>query len=82
MAVAGAGCAALTDRLDAALSSRREVLQLDIDLADGRLLAWLYDRGEVLSRADRDQTARVTVALDPPDVARFHRQFPGAHRLH
>jgi GTPase len=81
-ALTGAGCAALTDRLDATLSSRREILELDVDLADGRLLAWLYDRGEVLSRADRDQTARVTVALDPPDVARFRRQFPGADRLH
>jgi len=81
-ALTGAGCAALADRLDTALSSRREILQLDVDLADGRMLAWLYDRGEVLSRADRDQTAHVTVALDPPDVARFRRQFPGTDRLH
>jgi GTP-binding protein HflX len=81
-ALTGAGCDALIERLDAALSSRREVLQLDIDLADGKLLAWLYDRGEVLSRDDREQTAHVTVALDPPDVARFRRQFPDADRLH
>jgi GTP-binding protein HflX len=81
-ALTGAGCEVLTDRLDQALSSRREVLRLTIDLADGKQLAWLYDRGEVLSRDDRDQTAHVTVALDPPDVARFRRQFPGADRLH
>jgi GTP-binding protein HflX len=81
-ALTGVGCDALTARLDAALSSQREVLTLDIDLADGRKLAWLYDRGEVLSRDDHEQTAHLTVALDPPDVARFRRQFPGPDRLH
>jgi GTP-binding protein HflX len=81
-ALTGAGADALIERLDQALSGRREVLRLDVDLADGRMLAWLYDRGEVLSRDDRDQTAHVTVALDPPDVARFRRQFPDADRLH
>ena len=79
-ALTGAGCDALIERLDQTLSSQREILTLEVDLADGRQLAWLYDRGEVLSRADRDQTARLTVALDPPDVARFRRQFPD--RLH
>jgi len=81
-ALTGAGTDQLIARLDQALSSQREILKLDVDLADGRMLAWLYDRGEVLSRDDRDQTAHVTVALDPPDVARFQRQFPAAHRLH
>ncbi len=81
-ALTGAGCEDLTARLDDELSSRREILRLDIDLADGRMLAWLYDKGEVLSRDDKDQTARVTVALDPPDVARFERQFPDAQRVH
>jgi len=38
--------------------------------------------GEVLSRDDRDQTAHLTVALDPPDVARFRRQFPDAGTIH
>ncbi|HUA56291.1 MAG TPA: GTPase HflX [Candidatus Sulfotelmatobacter sp.] len=81
-ALTGEGCDRLTARLDDALSSRREILRLDVDLADGRMLAWLYDKGEVLSRNDQDQTARLTVALDPPDVARFRRQFPDADRPH
>jgi GTP-binding protein HflX len=81
-ALTGAGTDDLIERLDQELSGRREILRLDVDLADGRMLAWLYDKGEVLSRDDRDQTAHVTVALDPPDVARFRRQFPDAGSLH
>ncbi|MBV8166737.1 MAG: GTPase HflX [Alphaproteobacteria bacterium] len=81
-ALTGAGTDTLIERLDQELSGRREILRLDVDLADGRKLAWLYDKGEVLSRDDHDQTARLTVALDPPDVARFRRQFPDADRLH
>jgi GTP-binding protein HflX len=81
-ALTGAGTDGLIARLDQELSSQREILRLDVDLADGRKLAWLYDKGEVLSRDDRDQTAHLTVALDPPDVARFRRQFPDADRLH
>ena len=81
-ALTGAGCEALIERLDEELSGRREILRLEIDLADGRLLAWLYDKGQVLSRDDREQTAHLTVALDPPDVARFRRQFPDAALLH
>jgi len=81
-ALTGAGTDALIERLDQELSGRREILRLDVDLADGRKLAWLYDKGEVLSRDDRDQTAHLTVALDPPDVARFRRQFPDAGTIH
>jgi GTP-binding protein HflX len=81
-ALTGEGCDLLTARLDQELSNRREILELEVDLADGRMLAWLYDRGEVLSRDDRDQTAHVTVALDPPDVARFRRRFPDPDRVH
>jgi GTP-binding protein HflX len=77
-ALTGAGCDVLVERLDEELSGRREILRLEIDLADGRMLAWLYDKGQVLSRDDRDQIAHLTVALDPPDVARFRRQFPDA----
>jgi GTP-binding protein HflX len=81
-ALTGAGTDALIERLDQELSGRREILRLDVDLADGRKLAWLYDKGEVLSRDDRDQTAHLTVALDPPDVARFRRQFPDVTSIH
>jgi GTP-binding protein HflX len=77
-ALSGEGCDLLLKRLDQQLSAIRRVVELDVDLADGKLLAWLYEKGEVLARADEEQTAHVRVALDPPDMARLLRDFPGS----
>lgn len=75
-ALTGFGCEDLVSSIDRFFSAQRMVLDLDIDLSDGRALAWLYARGEVLGRDDRDSIAHITVALDPPDLARFRRDFP------
>jgi GTP-binding protein HflX len=74
-ALTGAGCPELVASIDRFFSAQRMILDLDIDLTDGRALAWLYARGEILERADHDQIAHVTVALDPPDLARFRKDF-------
>ena len=74
-ALTGFGCEDLVAKIDQFFSSQRMILDLDINLSDGRALAWLYARGEVLERDDRDEIAHVTVALDPPDLARFRRDF-------
>ena len=74
-ALTGFGCQDLVTKIDQFFSSQRMILDLDINLADGRALAWLYARGEVLERDDSDEVAHVTVALDPPDLARFRRDF-------
>lgn len=74
-ALTGFGCPDLVTKIDQFFSSQRMILDLDINLTDGRALAWLYARGEVLERDDSDEVAHVTVALDPPDLARFRRDF-------
>ena len=74
-ALTGFGCGDLVSAVDRFFSAQRMILDLDIDLSDGRALAWLYARGEVLGRDDRDSIAHITVALDPPDLARFRRDF-------
>ena len=74
-ALTGFGCGDLVSAIDRFFSAQRMILDLDIDLSDGRALAWLYARGEVLGRDDRDSVAHITVALDPPDLARFRRDF-------
>ncbi|WP_448208098.1 GTPase HflX [Azospirillum sp. sgz302134] len=76
-ALTGAGLDELLGLLDRRLSSGRLVVELDVDLADGRALAWLYEHGQVLDRHDEDGYAHLRVALDPADVARFESQFAG-----
>ena len=74
-ATTGMGLEDLGDLLDRRLSSERRVVELDVSLADGKSLAWLYQRGQVLDRRDEDGVAHLRVALDPADVARFENQM-------
>ena len=42
-------------------------------LSDGATIAWLYRHGEVRSRHDDGEIARLTVALDAAASAQFER---------
>ena len=72
-ALTGDGCNDLMAAIDARLAAQRTVIELDVDYADGKTLAWLYRRGQVLNREDREEGAYLTVALDPADLARLER---------
>ncbi|MCA8927903.1 MAG: GTPase HflX [Alphaproteobacteria bacterium] len=72
-ALTGDGCDDLMRAIDRALAAQRTVVELDVAHADGKTLAWLYRRGQVLAREDREAGAHLTVALDPADLARLER---------
>ena len=44
-------------------------------LSDGATIAWLYRHGEVRSRHDDGEIARLTVALDAAASAQFERRL-------
>jgi GTP-binding protein HflX len=81
-ALTGEGLDELLHRIDERLGRGRTVVDLDVDLADGATLAWLYRHGKVVSRQD-DETgvAHLKVGLDPATLARFERRRspPPAH---
>jgi GTP-binding protein HflX len=72
-ALTGEGCDQLMVAVDNALAAQRTIVELDIAFADGKTLAWLYRRGQVLAREDGEDGAHLTVALDPADVARLEQ---------
>ena len=74
-AVSGENCDGLLDLIDQRLSASQKVLELSVDLSDGEALAWLYSRGDVLSREDDGELARLRVGLDDADAARFAHRF-------
>jgi GTP-binding protein HflX len=78
-ALTGEGEQALLDAIDVRLNAGRQVIELSIDLADGEAIAWLYRRGEVLSRRDDEQLAHMRVGLDSADAARFDHLFTNHH---
>lgn len=75
-ALTGEGLDRLLALIDARLGAARRALETDIDLTDGKALAWLYEKGEVLSRDDGEVLAHLLVKLEPEDEARFARLFP------
>ena len=76
-AVTGEGCQTLLSALDSKLSEARELVLADIELSDGKTLAWLYAHGEVVERDDNDTHAHLKVRLDPADASRFARRVNG-----
>jgi GTP-binding protein HflX len=74
-ALDGAGCDGLLAAIDRRLSENRHVVDLDVDLADGAALAWLYRHGEILERRDEGMETHLVVSLDAADEARFRDQF-------
>ena len=78
-AISGEGSEDLLRRIDEMLHASRQELDVTIDYADGGTLAWLYERGEVISRTDGDAGIELTVRLDTGDVARFEQRHNRAN---
>lgn len=70
-ALSGEGCDALMAQIDEKLLAHHIVTDIDIPLSDGATLAWLYRRGDVIERDDRQMTTHVRVRLSPADRARL-----------
>ncbi|MFI4999714.1 MAG: GTPase HflX [Reyranellales bacterium] len=49
--------------------------EVSVPLSDGATIAWLYRHGEVRSRHDDGEMARLTVALDAASSAQFDRRL-------
>ena len=72
-ALTGEGLDALRAALDARLAAGMETVEYAIPPTEGARLAWLYQHGEVLTRADAEDSIRLTVRLSPADRARFEQ---------
>ncbi|CAH2599267.1 ribosome rescue factor HflX [Rhodovastum atsumiense] len=72
-AVTGEGLSELAAAIDLRIAAGMEIADYAIPPADGARLAWLYEHGEVIGRADDEDAIHVTVRLLPADRARFER---------
>jgi GTP-binding protein HflX len=77
-AVTGEGCDALLSTVAGRLDRAMQPLRIDIPLSDGKTLAWIYARGEVLGRRDDEVAAHLSVRLSEADLGRLRHR----HRMH
>jgi len=70
-AVTGQGLDRLVQRIQDVLGDKLSELELDLGFDEGATLAWIYEHGEVLDRADGEDGIHLRVRLDP----RSHSQL-------
>ena len=79
-ALSGEGVEPLLDAIEDLLGRAGEAREVSVPLSDGATIAWLYRHGEVRSRHDDGEIARLTVALDAAASAQFERRHRRAAR--
>ena len=70
-ALTGEGLDRLLEAIDARLAAAEQLLELQVPVADGARLAWLYRHGEVVAREDDEHHVTLQVRLSAVDKARF-----------
>ncbi len=75
-AVSGEGITRLLERLDELLARADRTVTVRVPYADGALMAWLYDHGDVINRTDVDEGAEFQVRLSDQDVGKLRKQSP------
>ena len=72
-AITGSGLADLQAAIDRRIAAGMAEVEYALPPADGARIAWLYQHGEVIGRADGEGAVRLRVRLLPADRARFER---------
>jgi GTPase len=60
--------------IDEQLSARRKEVNVKVNWEKGALLTWLYERGEVIERKDKEKWVELKIRLEPEDIARFEQK--------
>lgn len=77
-AISGEGVEGARELMAAQLTAQHKLQRIFLGYEQGEAAAWLHARGEVLGDEQQDDGHVLTVRLDPADMARFERLFPGA----
>jgi len=70
-AVTGNGIDVFLAAVDERLSHALETVEVCIDVADGKRLAWAYAHGQVVNRRDAEDGLHLTIRFEPADRKRF-----------
>ena len=73
--ISSTGIDSLLRIIEEKISATHKTIDIEINLNDGKAIAWLYNRGNVLSRKDNREVAHFRVSLNKADVNRFSKQF-------
>lgn len=76
-AMTGEGVENARNLMSSHLTKQHLLCQISVSFSQGDAMAWLYARGEILADDVTDEGHIIDVRLDPADLARFERLWPG-----
>ncbi len=70
----GEGVDDLLEIIDRHLEKENKLMNLEIDITDGKTISWLYSHGNVLDRTDDDEFAHMKVSLNNKNYEYFQKK--------
>ena len=74
-ALTGEGCNNFLRELDERLADGFEVLEFGVPVTEGKLIAWVYENSEILSKQIKEDTIVFKVRLDEKSAARLKKML-------
>ncbi len=71
----GQGVETLLEQIADITSNNCQNVKLNIDISDGKALAWLHSHGEIIERNDRENHIEILLRLAPVDLEKFQKYF-------
>ena len=74
-ALTGEGIPELLKLLEERLAAQSKVYDIEVPIADGAALSWLYAHGKIIDKKETKTKSRLRVELDPADYGRYESRF-------
>lgn len=71
----GLGVDNFYEQINDILSKKHRDVIYKLPADDGKALSWLYEKGNVVDRSDKDNTLHINVILSPENIMRFEKQY-------
>ncbi|MBI1301200.1 MAG: GTPase HflX [Alphaproteobacteria bacterium] len=74
-AINGQGVDNLMEAVAEITAAQFEDVHTQINISDGKAIAWLYQHGDVMSRTDHDDKVELSVRMNAANLEKFKKQF-------
>ncbi len=74
-AYSGQGVDTLLENIAEITASNCKNTKFEIDICDGKALAWLYSHGDIIDRNDADDYVSISLRLSSSDLDKFQKYF-------
>ena len=64
----GYGISNLKDKIEKLIIQHKQKISVSVSLSDGKTLAWLYQNGQVISRHDTSNEAKIDILLNKKEM--------------